>query len=249
MADQVPPEWYADRQRWLQEALAKGDERAARAITQDIEVARRNDAISNWIDRNLTNYVKKEMATPEDPVRKLAEQGILHMEPYGTREAGSLVMRKRAGLGYPAQGLGQSEQAKFWERLSDSAIDSYPAGSYKHGALDDSLLEANPWLKNVPDETMIHSGKGLTRDLGFDHIVDVLRQDVREGRIRPEQLNKVSMEQAVRRTYEYDQEMAKKMREAQIKAIEGMPVHKEYPEGYKWIELTTPKGLKLPEGY
>ena len=49
------------------------------------------------------------------------------------------------------------------------------------------------------------------------------------------------MEQAVRRTYEYDQEMAKKMREAQIKATEGMPIYKEYPEGYKWVELAGKK--------
>jgi hypothetical protein len=41
--------------------------------------------------------------------------------------------------------------------------------------------------------------------------------------------------------------MAKKMAEAQIKATEGMPVHKEYPEGYRWIELGP--GKELPEGW
>jgi hypothetical protein len=80
-----------------------------------------------------------------------------------------------------------------------------------------------------------------TSNLGFDHIMDVLRQDLAAGRIAPDQLSKVSMEQAVRRTYDYDQEMAKKMREAQIKATENMPVHKEYPEGYRWIELKAPE--------
>ncbi len=34
----------------------------------------RNDAISNWIDKQLTRYVKNEMATPEDPIRALAEK-------------------------------------------------------------------------------------------------------------------------------------------------------------------------------
>jgi hypothetical protein len=87
-----------------------------------------------------------------------------------------------------------------------------------------------------------------TSNLGFDHIVDVLKQDLAAGRIRPEQLNKVSMEQAVRRTYDFDQEMAKRMREAQIKATEGMPVHKEYPEGYRWIELRSKEPEMLPEG-
>jgi hypothetical protein len=70
--------------------------------------------------------------------------------------------------------------------------------------------------------------------------MDVLREDVASGRIRPEQLNKVSMEQAVRRTYEYDQEMARKMAEAKATARADLPVHKEYPEGYKWIELNKP---------
>lgn len=249
MGDSTTPEYIAGRMQRLEEAKAAGDDRAVRAVEADLDVARRNDAINSWIEGNLKNYVKKDMGTEGDPVRKLAEQGILHMEPYGTREAGSLVMRKRAGLGYPAQGMGQSEPAKFWERLSDAAIDAYPAGSYKHGAMDESLLKANPWLEKVPDETMIYSGKGMTRDLGFDHIIDVLRQDVRDGRIRPDQLSKVSMEQAVRRTYEFDQEMAKKMREAQIKATEGMPVHKEYPEGYKWVELTAKYPENLPEGF
>jgi hypothetical protein len=247
MADEMTPEYYANRQRVLEEARAKGDDRTVRAISEDLEVSRRNDAINNWIDRNLTNYIKKEMGTPEDPVRRLAEEGILHIKPFGDQgTVSSRLQNKRMGAGFSPVGEGKSEAAKFWERQADISIDPYPAGSYKHGTLDEGLLEANPWLKNVPDEQMINYAKGIN-DLGFDHIVDVLRQDVRAGRIRPEQLSKVSMEQAVRRTYEFDQEMAKKMREAQIKATEGMPVHREYPEGYRWIELVTPS--KLPEKF
>jgi hypothetical protein len=88
----------------------------------------------------------------------------------------------------------------------------------------------------------------MVKDLGFDHIMDVLRQDVAAGRIRPEQLSKVSMEQAVRRTAEFDQEMAKRMQEAQIKNTAGMPTHKEYPDqGFKWIQLSQPE--ELPKGW
>ena len=227
-------------------------DRAIRQMENELDTQTRNNALNAWVESNLTNYVKKQMGTAEDPVRKLAEQGILHMEPFGNVDAGRLTMKRRAGLGYPYQGVGESDKAKFWERSSDASIDPYPAGAYKHGSLDESILANNPWLQNVPDETMINSSKGLARELGFDHILDVLRQDVREGRIRPEQLSKVSMEQAVRRTYEYDQEMAKKMREAQAKVTEGMPVHKEYPEGYKWIELAQPKvdpKKELPQGF
>ena len=55
--------------------------RELRDMEEHINVLKKNLAVDNWIDRNLTNYIKKEMATPEDPVRKLAEQGIVHMPP------------------------------------------------------------------------------------------------------------------------------------------------------------------------
>jgi len=99
--------------------------------------------------------------------------------------------------------------------------------------------EQNPWISKLDPEAPLYSGD--IYNLGFDHVVDVLKQDVREGRIRPDQLNKVSVEQAIKRTAEFDMEQAKKMAETAIKQQEGFPTHKEYPEGYKWIELTSPK--------
>jgi hypothetical protein len=49
------------------------------------------------------------------------------------------------------------------------------------------------------------------------------------------------MEDAVRRTYEYDQDMAKKMAESSIQALEGVPVYKQYPEqGFRWMQLDKP---------
>jgi len=252
MADLTTPEKMAEMQKSIDTAkrIMGNDPTVQRTVNQmenELSTAKRNNSINNWIDSNLKNYVKKQMGTPEDPVRKLAEEDILHMKPYGDQQAvSSRLMSKRMGAGFDPLGAGKSDAARFWERQSDISIDPYPAGSYKHGALDQKLLEANPWLQNVPDDQMVNYAKGLN-DLGFDHIMDVLRQDVREGRIRPEQLNKVSMEQAVRRTHEYDQDMARKMAETQAKVTEGMPVHKDYPDkGYKWIELKAPNYNVLP---
>ena len=254
MADQTSPEAMAEMQKSIDTAkrIMADDPNARHTVNQmenELAVAKRNNAVNSWIDSNLRNYVKNQMATPDDPVRKLAEEGILHMAPYGEQGVvSSRLMNKRMGLGQDPLGMGRNDAARFWERMSDISVDAYPAGSYKHGSLDESLLADNPWLQKVPDETMIYSGKGLSGDLGFDHIIDVLRQDVREGRIRPEQLNKVSMEQAVRRVHEYDQEMARKMAEAQAKVTEGMPIHKDYGDkGFKWIELATPEvATELP---
>lgn len=220
------------------------------------------NALNNWVDRNLTNYIKKEMATPEDPVRKLAEQGI---DPQGRfqyapdRNLPTLEIT-REELGFPTKGMGQSPQAQNWEKIADETVQIETAGdiiaiAQSTDAMSrqkyQNILKENPWLLKVDPNTPVYSpkaGNWSYGDTGFDHIIDVLKEDLATGRIRPEQLSKVSMDQAVRRTFEYDQEMAKKMAEAQIKATEGMPVYKEYPEGYKWIELTKPN-TPLPEGY
>lgn len=225
-----------------------GAGRVAEHLERDINNPRRANeaAINKWVQSNLTNYIKKEMATPDDPVRKLAEEGVTQL-PLDTlmprymseiREA-----RKEAGFPDP---YGVMPEAQLYEALSDKLIGSGTVGEMINRG------KGEPWMDKVDPFTKVYGvspmdSVNFTQDLGFNHIVDVLRQDVAEGRIRPDQLNKVSMEQAVRRTYEYDQEMARKMRETALKQQEGFPVHKEYPEGYKWIELNQPKDL--PEGW
>ena len=139
--------------------------------------------------------------------------------------------------------------AKAWEHLSDASIKPQKVEQLinprwqKEGNANANINMAernkanNPWLEKLDPKDVVHETQHPFSGLGFDHILDVLKEDVASGRLRPESLKNVSMEQAVRRTHEYDQEMAKKMAEAQFKVTEGMPVHKEYPEGYKWIEL------------
>lgn len=286
-----------------------------------------NEAINKWIGSNLGNYLQKQMATPSDPLRKLAEEGITHLPDLATRTAEfptGTLRRERGRAGFPEFGMGQSELAKKWENLADEAIFTHRAGDiqksaevaskldevkaeyfdrlaeidakmaerltsrgfnedeaatmmrvmspkqkaemvgddgfyaisrdYERAAIESQgpnamIAKDNPWIAKLdPDAPAYH---GDVYDLGFDHVVDVLGEMVASGRIRPEQLNKVSLEQAVRMTYQYDLDMAKKMAEAQIKATEGMPVYKEYPEGFRWVELAPPSYTQetLPPGF
>jgi hypothetical protein len=289
-------------------------------VLYQLEQTKGEAAIDKWIDSNLKNYVKKEMSTPDDPVRKLAEEGIIHTPLRDDLDRAGYLEDTRKAEGYPAEGMGKSDLARRWENLSDDAIRVTKAGAIQDQAntgaklavaraeldaykkqIDEDFIallkdkgglnekdrevfdrmpsvqkaeilgdtkykelqgnintllgresgfekaagDLNPFVTKLDPETRLYSGS--TYNLGFDHIVDVLREDVAAGRIRPEQLSKVSMEQAVRRTAEYDQEMAKKMAQAQAKITEGMPTIKEYPEGYKWIQLAPPK--ELPKGY
>lgn len=156
----------------------------------------------------------------------------------------------RMNAGFPTEGLGQSNTAKGWEAITDSYIHSAPASKYVKPLTESevrrgftSVADANPWLSKLDPDTPVQylkNADSISQDLRLDHIMDVLREDVASGRIRPEQLSKVSMEQAVRRTAEYDQELATKMAQARIAQRDGLPVYKEYPEGYRWVELNRP---------
>jgi hypothetical protein len=233
--------------KYTPETIASLEPNARADVQRMLKETADSAALNKWIDSNLTNYVKKQMATPEDPVRKLAEQNItafpIAEDPRFWNRMGEAGRGQMEGTQ-----MAQSDLAKQWENRSDSMILSDAAQKHQDMMhLAPGMYEkADEFIKKLPPETPLYKTQGAgtrfnPRDLGFDHIIDVLKQDVAAGRIRPDQLNKVSMEQAVRRTHEFDQEMAKRMREAAIKQTEGFPTHKEYPEGYRWIELAKPQ--------
>ena len=232
----------------------------ANAETQYANLKRQaleNYAIDKWIDSNLGNYMKKQMGTESDPIRKLADEGITHYADLGAMRtdlnsgynqyARNKTMRKK--LGVPENPLAQTNLGKTWEEGVDDLIGSETQLLSKYGT--EARRKKNPWMNTLPEDTPFYGipSRGINTNLGFDHIIDVLRQDVRSGRIHPNQLNKVSIKQAVERTSEYNADMAKKMAETKLQQQDGFPVHKEYPEGYRWIELSMPQDKVLPEGY
>jgi hypothetical protein len=251
------------RERYTPEVIEGLQEGSRNHVIESLALIEKDVALNNWVDRNLTNYVKKQMATPEDPVRKLAEEGIVHIptSEVGVNRYRAPEHRKR----YGGEQLGQSEAAKAWEDASDVAINAPKVEEI----ISPGFIDRNPYVEKLPSDERIYglnspaSYSQEIQGLGFDHIIDVLREDIAAGRIRPEQLNKVSMEQAVRRTYEYDQELARRMNEARATSRAELPVYKEYPEGLKWVELNRPgdfaaesdamghsvRGYEPPEGH
>ena len=115
----------------------------------------------------------------------------------------------------------------------------------------------NPWLKKVAPETPVYGvSAGIGDDLQFKHLTDELKNALNpQSGLPPELLlspNKMpkTVDDAIAHVGEINAWRARNMANAQIKITEGMPVHKQYPEGYKWLELTKPKLPDvLPEGY
>ena len=51
----------------------------------------RPDPLNHWLDQKLAKYIRNEMGTPEDPVRALAERGVLHFQPRGIVDRPSIM--------------------------------------------------------------------------------------------------------------------------------------------------------------
>ncbi len=112
------------------------------------------DAINKWIDSNLKNYVKKEMGTRDDPIRKLAEEGIIHTPLRNDLDRMEYLQAIRKAEGYPAEGMGKSDLAKQWENISDDAIRVTKAGKIQEAAtvnerLDEVRAEIADYQKQI----------------------------------------------------------------------------------------------------
>ncbi|MEN9885665.1 MAG: PcfJ-like protein [Pseudomonadota bacterium] len=221
-------------------------------------------AVDRWLETKLAKYIKNEMATPEDPIRALAERGVLHVQPYELGAETPIRLRvNRTAAGFPEEGMGQSEAARFWERKADTAIRRNAAGDLTESGIGSSgvekYLEENPWLFKVPPETGVYQpfSSVVERELGFNHLADELRNAVNPASGLPENLrwkysdlDKVSVPQAVERVAKINEWRAAQKAEADLaRAMNpATQVVKEYPEqGMRWVELKEPSDL--PEGY
>jgi hypothetical protein len=199
-------------------------------------------ALDKWVNSTLKKYVTRDMATPSDPVRKLAEDGVTikayEVDPTLTTRA----QARRDNLGNPDR-LGQSEAAKMYEDIGDASFRMNTAGYLTDAGTDSSLVQKNPFLSKLDPETPVSRVStfmaGEAED-NFKHLVDVIGEDLAAGRLRPDALNKLSMADAVKRAHAYNQDMAKRMEMARVDAMQSRPVYKQYDSGYKWIQLTEP---------
>ncbi len=205
-----------------------------------------NAALMNWIQGPLKKYIKQRMATPEDEIRMLHDEGITHM-PESAHGEGWYeidpyeIHRVRSAAGQYGGKSAATEQGRRWEELADAHHS--PASVKNHLATGKSIDEDKGWLEKLDPQERVYEFNddyGMST-LGFHHVMDVLGEKVASGQIRPDQLSKVSVADAIRMTHAYNAEMAAKAEKAAGQSFEGMTIHKEYPDsGMKWVKLDKP---------
>ena len=333
VAGQTPAERIPLHEELLRDPTLNADQ--LDRVRYQLEATRGEDAINNWVDKKLNRYIKNEMGTPEDPVRKLAERGVTHMQNQPTPEPRGWVEVYRQDAGYPREGLGQTPLAKGWENIADEMIAAQSAGRLRgalsefEGAktttdlqagvnrtlvkerakqledafkdtpskdladefnLDYEVTDANraqtiedwartevegyysgnaedmlgphyshkvglegkdaadrgedlSWLSKIPEDQPVYATvptEGASPE--FSHLIDELRNATRADsdlpanlRWKPEDLQKVTMEQAVERVSKINDWRAAQMEVARKAAREGIPIHKEYEGGFQWM--------------
>jgi hypothetical protein len=185
------------------------------------------------------------------------------------------IRREKAGL--PKEGFAKTPLGQQWENYSDEAVRSKSAGMLvKQGesssAFDSAkwALNRNPWLKEVSPDTQVYyagSSEQMTSKLGFDHLMDELRNAISPNsglpqnlRLKPDQLDKVTVPQAVERVSKINEwraaEAAKAEKAGMLENLNAS-ARFEVPDaklsfvdkpGMKWVDIpetAEEKGMKL----
>lgn len=259
------------KMEWPEEILnAVTEKDGSNYVRKVMDEIQPSASLNQWIDNTLTKYVKNRMATPDDEVRKLADQGILHVTPenLGSAINPTVVSKYREKFGFNPHGTetNTNRLSDLWEDSADGSLipsragflaSEHVVGGTKHGTYPN--LETDPWLAKIdPNEPVYRIPRDSQPEynLGFNHLIDELLNSTRPDsglpmnlRMKPEGFKGLSMEEAVKKVHginTFRAEQAKKVNERFAKA-EGVPVYKDYGDGTRLLEYKLPD--EPPKGY
>jgi len=215
-------------------------------------------AAYRWANGPLKKYVRNDLATENDPIRKLIEQGISHLTEEDMDAAIAQGVRHQAEAnrmttGYPRHGISPTEEGGLYESIADASIkplsvERMMSPRFASEETRNLILEKNPWIAKLYNDpaadpnTMtyqLNQYLGST-PLGFGTLIDNIVEDVAAGRLDPKDINKYSVEAAVIRADAIRKEKELEIARELAATRKDLPVVKEYPEGYKWVELNKP---------
>jgi hypothetical protein len=216
-------------------------------------------AINNWIDSKLTKYVRNDLATPNDPIRQLADKGISHINNLEDRFGGlsDRLEDFREKQGFNRKGYAETDAGRTWENLADDHVYTTNIKDYMFD--NPATTKLNPWISDLaaknPNAQINDLDRTATVGLGFDHLVDELRNSIRPDtdlpqhlRLKPEALDRVTVPQAVQQVAKINAWRADQMEKASKQSLADFPVVHAGENGYNIHELKMPEKTDLP-GY
>lgn len=235
------PQKLAEAQARIDALTAKGQEMAAqRGVPQEYLTRHRQDVIAAEKAKELIEL----------------RQG-LHFQPNELPTVNLSKLREKAG--FPVTNAGVSDLAKTWENVSDSMLSPGKAGQMVDPERTlpitvDHYLKQDPWLAKIPSEADVYRLTGpspTASNLGFDHLMDELRNAVnpesglpKELLFDPAHMGKITVPQAVERVADINAWRAAQKAEADMARANNAAtvIHKDYPEkGIRWVELRKPE--------
>ena len=241
----------------------------------------RVQSLNQWVDRRLKSYIKNDLGTTKDPIRELADQGITHKADLGegwrarggtSDERVSIMLDDvREDLGHPRGGYATTDAGKEWEFATDWGLSTHPAhdllkrGSSSVHMSPSTFMAEQPNLQKLvgrdPNaEVHIFDESLLSYSLGFDHLIDELRNALDPNfpqhlRLTTKQLERMTVPDAVRlvaKINKYREDLAKKATVQNVAEFrQNFPSMMQFEDGSAWHQLKLPeyKEGELPKGF
>lgn len=257
---------YNDGLRWLEDLQknAPGIRNLKSQEQLNFEAANpAYGALNKWVRGPLTNYTKRDLGTATDPLLDLADQGIF------TADANTLLDPQRWMLqnaranreagGFNKLGLVDTGgYKKGWEDLTDAMVQPFKKKEIEHnlGPYLEEFKASEPGFDKIPADAVVHqfAGDEAPYHLGFDTLTNMLERGLtqHEGlppglRLKPEDLQQMGMEKAVRYMHDVRNFDKATEKEATLKAMEAAgkqgKLIKEYPTGHRLVDLMRPEAL------
>jgi hypothetical protein len=215
--------------------------------------------MDKWITNKLGKYIQNEMGTESDPLLKLAkEEGILPpIDPMYLNNVeslyGSVAELNRIGSrlrGFEAKKtqLEPGTPAAAWETLVDYSIRPGDKDILRHQTLSSIFRpfrhsEFEKMVEKIPENVPIYAlDKNIERTLGFGNLSRRLEEMINSDtvmpdalRMTPKDLEKTSVEQAVRKVQAYDNWLQEQERKKALAVANGVPLYKNYDDGSRWL--------------
>jgi len=220
-------------------------------------------ALNNWVDNRLKPYLRNELATPGDSVRKLAdEHGISHIKDLENTHPGPMskfaLEEAREKNKMPLEGHATTPAGRMWEDLADSSVHPMPAKEFIGDYLATSMRHPDllSAAEKDPNAKINQLGSDFDTRLGLDHLMDELRGSLTGNvpqhlALTPKTLERMTMADAVRHVAKVNDYREKQMAKTAAEDMKDFPHVKKYNDGHKWHELKLPEHQEgvLPEGY